>query len=287
MEPALVLVDQLTREAHELAPLSPTAARLCGLLGHEEWQLEDLVNAVQLDQALTGRLLGAANSVWSGARAPVVDVEHAIMRLGPGTLLALAVGSSVGTTLRQSVPAYGLNEGELWRHSVAAALTMQHARPYCRVPVEPQGFVAALLHDVGKLVLGRHVSSEAAQRIRQTTQEAGAMLEAVEEQVLGTTHAEVGALVARLWGLPDSIITGIRYHHAPLSAPTERGRRLCYQICLSDAVAEAVGQACIDSGGAAPLSPAIAGRLGIPRERFSALVAEVSEEIEDVLASYA
>ena len=60
-------------------------------MGHEDWQLEDLVNAVQLDQALTGRLLGAANSVWSGAQAPVVDVEHAIMRLGPGTLLALAV----------------------------------------------------------------------------------------------------------------------------------------------------------------------------------------------------
>ena len=75
-------------------------------------------------------------------------------------VLALATASSLHQQLNVALPGYGLSEGELWRQSVTAALAGQTAQAFCDAPLPAESFTAALLHGVGKLVLGRFLDEE-------------------------------------------------------------------------------------------------------------------------------
>ena len=150
----------------------------------------------------------------------------------------------------------------------------------------PEAFAAALLHDVGKLVLARHLGGDAIESIHRLTLERGMTSEVAERALLSIGHAQLGARVARSWGLPEAISLGIEHHHTPLSAPDETSRRLCTQILLGDAVASTLEADC-DLGIRSRFSSAIAGSLGINARGFDALCADVSDRHERVLAMYA
>ena len=62
--------------------------------------------------------------------------------------------------MQSAIPAYSLPEGALWRHSVAAAVAVDAMQSCQRTPVPSETFTAALLHDVGKLVMGRFMSPD-------------------------------------------------------------------------------------------------------------------------------
>ena len=285
METRLVNLEDLVHEAKELEPLPASATRLARLVSTPDWNLEAIAETIRLDEALTGRLLSAANSAWSGARHEITTVEQAVMRLGPGRVLSLAIGASVGRRLHAALPPYGLAEGELWRHSVAAALAVEAMPRYCRRPVSPEAFASALLHDIGKLILARHLDGGAVAELERACVEGGLTYEEAELHILQVSHAELGAAVARHWGLPETIASGIQHHHHHLDGATETARILCLQIALADAAAVAVGAPCGEVRDVG-FSPALAGGLGIGQDEFARLCSEVETQLEDVLAAY-
>lgn len=279
-------LDALVQDTEDLDPLPASVARIAALLTEPDWELAEIARVIELDQALTMRLLRAANSAASGARRDITSVDQAVVRMGPGTVLATSIGVSVRARMEAPLPQYGLAAGELWRHSVAAALAVRAARPRVRASIEPHAFASALLHDVGKLVLARHLQPTLRTFTERACREGGLTLEEAQSEVLRSCHAEAGALVVRQWGLPECIALGVRYHHAPLHAPDEGSRRLAYQIALADAVAAASGAGCGTFHENPELTPAIAERLGITREGYEALCHEVDQELDAVLASY-
>lgn len=289
LHPGWVDLDLLIKDARTMKPLPVSTTRLAALVLEEDWDLRSVAEVVRLDQALTGRLLGSANSVLAGARHEITSIDQAILRLGPGTVLAIAIGSTVGEMLGDSLPAYGLSEGELWRHSVAAAFAMEAARRHCRVTFAPEAFAAALLHDVGKLVLARYLDPDAVAVVRRVCQESGLDDEEVERELLHLPHAEVGARIAEGWGLPPAIAMGIRFHHTPLYAPDEESRKLCTQIALADVVAHAIGAPCgAGSAGGEPgtIDPGIASLLGITRQGFEDLCVAVAADLDEAVAAF-
>lgn len=288
MQPTLVDVEALILEATELEPLPASTIRLAGLVARGDAELSEIADTIRLDEALTGRLLGMANSVRSGARVDIGTVEEAVMRLGPGQILAIALGSRLDRSLGEALPGYDLSEGELWRHSVAAALAVDRSRRYCRRSPEPEAFAAALLHDIGKLVLARHLSPPARAAVLRVREERGLSTDEAERIALGIGHAELGARIARNWGLPETIALAIRHHHAPLDAPDEPSRKLCSHILLADAVASQVDAPCDGRNqGRLGFSPAIAGSLGISQVGFEELCQDVRAQLVEVIATYA
>ena len=285
MSPALLDLQALIDDATGLEPLPASSTRLAGLLTEDDIDMEAVVECVRLDEALTARLLSAANSAMSGSRHEIDSVESAIRRLGPGMVLAFAVGSSVRGQLSGVVEEYGLSEGELWRHSVACALAIDRARTHCRQPVPTHAFPTALLHDIGKLVLARHLEARPRKEILRAQTERNLTREQAEVEILHVCHARVGGMVAEAWQLPKKIADGIRYHHRPLSARDQKARKLCHQIVLAEAVADMVGAS---AGSDEPhvFDASLAGSLGITRMGFEALVAEVDEALDEVLAIY-
>jgi HD-like signal output (HDOD) protein len=230
----MIDLDRLIEQANELAPLPASTVRLAEMVGSPDCHLDDVVELISFDQALTARLLRAANSATSGSAIRVGTVQEAVTRMGTAQVFALAMSSSARPFLRARVPAYNLGEGALWRHSVAAAVAAEIVPVFCQIVVPPETFTAALLHDVGKLVMGRFLNPEILGFIRRA-QEIDHLdrLEA-EALLLNVHHGELGGLIAQHWKLPPCVVLGITYHHNP-----DQGRHvICDLTCLSNQVAK-------------------------------------------------
>jgi HD-like signal output (HDOD) protein len=230
----MIDLDRLVQSTTELAPLPASTVRLAQVVSSPGSHLEEVVELISFDQALTVKLLRAANSAASGSTSHIGTVQEAVMRIGTAQVMTLAVASSAKSMLQSRVPAYGLDEGTLWRHSVAAAVSAEVAAGFCRVDVPPETFTAALLHDIGKLVMGRFLSPEILDFIHSAQQiDHLGQLEA-ESLLLGVNHGELGGLVAQHWKLPPRVVQGIIYHHNPV----EGNDVICQLTYLSNVMAK-------------------------------------------------
>jgi putative nucleotidyltransferase with HDIG domain len=288
----LVDLDELVRAAGALQPLSPSVTRIARIVAAPESSLAELAQAVSLDQALTLRVLHLVNSAALRGRTAIHSARDGVMRLGMGSVLALATAGQVRADLSKPLPRYGLREGELWRHSVASALALECIQSQSRARLEPSAFTAALLHDIGKLVLGRFLSDEILALLDQVplTTSAGRMQ--AEREILGVQHAEVGALIARNWSLPESIVAMIMYHHDPDEYENTLAHEpalvpSCHAVHIADVLAHV---ACAPAG---PVD--IAGKLNLgslkalamSAEQVLALGARVSARLAETLQIYA
>jgi HD-like signal output (HDOD) protein len=179
--------------------------------------------------------------------------------------LDLAIAAGVRSFLQARVPAYGLDEGALWRHSVAAAVSAETLRKFCQVPLPPESFTAALLHDVGKLVMGRYLSQDVLRLIRHAQDVDHLDPLAAESRVLLVNHGELGGRIAQHWRLPPRIMLGIIHHHTP-----EQGHDvICDVTYLANLVAKRVEAGLVGKKLEGSLNAGVAERLGLPPDALA------------------
>ncbi len=278
----MIDLNRLIEQANELAPLPASTVRLAEMVGRPDCDLNDVVELIAFDQALTARLLRAANSAASGSAIHIGTVPEAVTRMGTAQVLTLAMASSARPFLQSRVPAYGLGEGALWRHSVAAAVAAETAPGFCQVAVPPETFTAALLHDVGKLVMGRFLDPEILGFIQRAREVDHLNELEAESLLLNVHHGELGGLIAQHWKLPSSVVLGITYHHNP-----EQGHHvICDLTCLSNQVAKHI-EAGLDGRQFNLAIPGeIAGRLGLTPETLNELGATAVARYTQVCRRY-
>ena len=277
-------IELLLRDADQISPLPESAHRLTTLFADEDWDLREIAMTVELDEALTGRLLGLANSALGGAAGTIDSVNDAVLRAGPGMILSLAMASAVRPEMVNGLPAYGMQKGSLWRHSVASALSMEVARRDCRMPVPGDGFVAALMHDIGKLVINRQLSDEGGEELFDARAKAGRDDAAAERALLGVDHAQLGGRIATRWGLPGAMPVAIAFHHRPEEAPTDEARILASYVQLANSVSHQIGEG--GGEGHTRMTTACVQRLGLSRQRYDEICAGTLEGLEAVLDLY-
>lgn len=271
----MIELETMLKEANQLKALPQSAVRLSSLLANADWVLKDIVHAVEYDPALTGRLLRLANSSAMGGRHRITSVSDAVLRVGPGPLLSLTLASAVRQELQKPLSAYGLEERDLWRHSVATALAADRSRSFCQVAPPPGSFVAALLHDIGKLILDRHLKGI-------LDQPEGHELQPGDELcLLGTHHGVLGGAVASHWRLSQNVTDAIAQHHDPSSASSDEGRLTACFVALADCVAHRV-----DSDRAPVLARYVVQSVRIDRAGFEALCDETGNALDDILEIY-
>ena len=155
-----VSAEQLAKTASELDPLPQTTSRIMTILADPLYEFSDLIKVIALDQPLTAHLLRFANSAVNSRGRDVSSVGEAVLRLGSGTILVMALSSSAKPPADIDLSVFGLSVDEYWRHcvgSVAAAEELS-ARRIARFG---SGFsTAALLHDFGKLILSKHITPD-------------------------------------------------------------------------------------------------------------------------------
>jgi putative nucleotidyltransferase with HDIG domain len=165
----------------------------------------------------------------------------------------------------------------MWRHSVTSALASELVKNATSLYVPASVMTAALLHDVGRLVLAKALTPHMLHLIAELAEaENLAPLEA-ERAVLMTDHAELGAIAAEAWQLPDAIVEAIRHHHAPLQSSSP----LATIVALSDELAHTTEH---DDPYEMPNSATIAAieALDIPPEEYGDMVASTIERHEQL-----
>ena len=231
---AVIEPQRLLDAANGLEPLPVSVTRLATLVASDDYDARDVVEVISFDPALTASILRAANSASSAASKAVSTVHDAVVRLGGGPVLSIATGGAVRSRLKQlEDPKH--SGMDAWRHAVTAALSSELVREVSPMYIPASAMTAALLHDVGKLVLAKALTPHMVHLIEQVAAAERLSTLQAEMAVLETHHGELGAIAAEAWELPEAITEAIRFHHTPWEASAP----LATVVYIADVVAHA------------------------------------------------
>ncbi|MBI4804827.1 MAG: HDOD domain-containing protein [Desulfovibrio sp.] len=189
--------------------------QLVAALSNENSTLKELGDIVSQDVSMVASILRLANSAFFGLPTRVASIHHAVNHLGGQTLRALVLGTHLFSSLKD-VDQHPFSIKMLWEHSLRVAC---FARSITDVDGAQQSdcddsFIAGMLHDVGKLVLATNMEKEFGQVLAMVRAK-NCPVHVAEREILGATHAEVGAYLMGLWGFSSSHIETVCWHHTP------------------------------------------------------------------------
>jgi HD-like signal output (HDOD) protein len=214
----------------------------------------DVARVVTRDPALAAKLLQLVNSAYFGTGQVTTSIQQAVALLGTDRLRYIALTASVFSSPGAD-DACGFSLQELQRGAMRAATL---ARAIAEPAARDEAFASTLLHDVGHVVLALGRARDY-QVFRARAQEGEPQI-ALELEVFGVTHADVGARLLAIWGLPTAIVDAVQYHHDPGSAP-EPCRRIASIVHFADAwvphlpIPAALDLASLERAGCAHLVP--------------------------------
>jgi HD-like signal output (HDOD) protein/CheY-like chemotaxis protein len=183
---------------------------------------QDVASVIAKDTAMTAKILQLSNSAFFGLRRRISDPRDAVLYLGLDTLKALALSVKVFSQFNLK-PISHFSIEDLGKHTMLTGILARKiavAEGLSKLEVE-DSFMAGLLHDIGKLVLVT-VYPEKYEEAMTFAQLNGGQRRDAEQKVFGTTHSEIGTYLLWLWGLPDSVVEAVAYHHTPGSCPARR-----------------------------------------------------------------
>ena len=205
----------------DLATLPRLAQRVLELAWDESATNEDLRKIIQQDPGLTAKILQRVNSSFYGLPHRVADLNKAIILLGFREIQAIALTVFL-SRLFDHCDSHGTYRREaLWHHSVAVAAASRTIARICGLPHPDEAYVAGLLHDIGYMLLDRHLRRHFYAIIDQLTELRPTF--DVEREVLTFDHAMLGAFVAERWQFPGQIVNAIGYHHQLPDHPYPHG----------------------------------------------------------------
>lgn len=231
-------LETLVSQVRGLLALPAAVVRVMQLTDDPKAGTADVARALASDQALAARVLRLANSAFYGSSRRISTVSESVITLGMRTTRNLVMATSCQEMLEKDVKGYALPRGALWRHSLACASAAQSLARRARYRATEEAFVAGLLHDIGKVVLSTYLKDEFA-RVLLRALGGGLTFAEAEREVLGFDHAEAGARLLERWNLPASLVTAVRWHHAPLESPAPS--LLPCLIHIADAVCLTLG----------------------------------------------
>ncbi len=197
--------------------LPGVSAKLLRMLEDPDVSAGRIEAEIRYDPGLTANLLKLANSAYYGFARKIGSLHQAIVMLGTRQIVRMVMAACMSTVMNDPVIGYGLNPGDLWRHAIAVSVASEGLLRELGRPAAPEIFTAALLHDIGKLILGRFVREQFPEIDAQAAGDTP--FQEAERRVLGIDHAEVGADILRRWRLPETIVASVRWHHDPDAAP--------------------------------------------------------------------
>lgn len=259
----------------EIATLPHVMQRILDTVGSDSSSARDLSREIASDPSLTAKLLKIVNSAYYGFHRQVVLLSEAVVVLGFEEVKRISLAISV-------MDMFGLRGGRdtyrrrLWQHSLDTAAVAELIER--RADAGHRGaFTGGLLHDLGHFVLDQHFPAfhEAVRAKQGKTHRVAA---AVEREVIGVTHAEIGYWLADRWRLPTVLTDAIRYH--PWPSEQDAGARLPAVVHVSEVVAHRHRERGVDDAPHRPVDPTALSCIGYEPADLAALQASAAEQLD-------
>jgi HD-like signal output (HDOD) protein/CheY-like chemotaxis protein len=186
---------------------------LTDALGQSDVSVAKIAAIVKQDMGMTSKVLQLVNSAFFALPCHISSPHQAVSLLGVDNIRTVVLSVHVFSELKDNAHS---NLAALWPHSLT---TGAFARAIARTEHSPQRveddtFASGLLHDIGRLVLAS-ACREQYIHVLENLREEKITLAQAESKTFGCTHAEVGAYLLGLWGLPDSVVQAVAWHHTP------------------------------------------------------------------------
>jgi putative nucleotidyltransferase with HDIG domain len=174
--------------------------------------INDIVAIVEQDMAVSAKILQVVNSAYFAPARPITEVNRAVQYLGMNMVTNLVLSfeafNSFGGKKVKNAPALEA----LQQHSTLVASLARKMAPDKKMG--ENAYMAAMLHDIGRLVQINFLPDQIAVASKEADK-LGVPVHIVERDMFGFSHAEIGAYLLGMWGLPYPIVEAVAHHHAP------------------------------------------------------------------------
>ena len=206
MKDARILREEI--ENIDTLPTIPSVLqRLLRVIENPKVSLNEISNTILSDPVLTSRVLKLVNSPIYGFPGRISSLTQALILLGLNVVRGMLLGVSVFEAMEMTMTG-------LWKHSLGCAVTARLVAKRVGASEPEEIAVAALLHDIGKVVLKLKYPEDYSAVIKKT-EETGMYIVEVEKEIFHITHADAGSWIAQKWNFPKHLVEAIAYHHKP------------------------------------------------------------------------
>ncbi len=210
-------LKMLIKKIDELPVLPGQAVQALKMSMQEDVELAELAKLVESDPSLTLKVLKLVNRASTGLSHKVSTVQQAVSLLGLTTLRCSLLGVITQDYLRKENASLVQWQQSIWSHSLACAVSAQLIAERASPGLQQEAFVAAMLHDMGKVVMLHGLPEEYLELLEDSGEPQGCLISA-EQEALHCNHTQVGKWLAKKWGLPKNLSDAAFFHHQPVAA---------------------------------------------------------------------
>ena len=276
----MINLNEIVEQIDLLAPIPAIASQIMTKSEDPGSSLSEIADLIANDPALTANLLKICNSAYFGLPRKVESVKDAVTLVGLDQIVELVLANGVSDNFSKGLEGYGLGEGELWRHAVTSAYVAKSlAHRYGVCQNKHLIYTAAILKDIGKLILGRFVAFSS-EKINILVHSQGYSFNDAEKNVIGMNHEELGAMVGEKWSFSEKLVYIIRHHH--LTDESARQDLETTLIYLADIICMMMGICTGTDGLSYRFYGDVLKRINVSEKDLQGIIAETSENQQKV-----
>ena len=266
-------IQEVLGDIERIEPF-PTAAIRILELAMGDAEAEEIVAVIAEDPGLTAKILRLANSAQYAPQVTIDSVLQATNRLGSKAIVSLVMTTGCASYFMGYGNSSSRSNSSLWEECLHTALVARRLSSHMGYSNPELAYTVGLLQNVGHIVLDRFMNFDRDEVVHLV--EDGRAMCSAEQEIIGMDHALCGERIARRWGLPDSFVQGIRYHHRPAAAGHFR------DLCEVTQTAEAITSVALRDNGLSLLERGVAiskGNHGLDGYELATLVSEVRDDM--------
>lgn len=225
MERAEILVGAVD----DLPTIPVVATKVLQLLDDPDVSAEEIADLMLTDQVMTARVMKLINSPVYRPAQEITSLKRALVYLGLRHVRELALTTSVINAFDGTSGALELSA--FWEHSFGVGMVSKIIARKIGYQDLEKAYISGIIHDLGEVFLSNFLREPFLEVLEFIKAHPVKLVDA-EEELLGTTHCEIGLCMARKWNFPDPYCDVIAYHHTPGEAKVDPV--LCAIVNLSD-----------------------------------------------------
>ena len=241
--PGLISRDEVLKRLEsieDLPSLPDVILKLNSVIQNVDSSANDVARVMEEDPSIMARVIKLVNSSYYSNLSgdPITNIKHAIVRLGYDSVRNIALTTSVFSMFKGDHSKV-FDRKEFWKYCICTGIiaNVLYDESNLSLGMIPKDSVnlAGLLHDIGKIILEQYFHDEFSQVLEKSHENDTPLID-IEKELLGITHNEIGAWLARKWKLNIDLIACIEFYHEPDKAP-EEFKPLVNLIHLADYIA--------------------------------------------------
>lgn len=226
------IVRDAIRKVSTIATLPEITTRIIATVDDPKSSAGRLHRIVAHDPALVTRILKVVNSAFYGLPGQIGSIERAIVLLGLNAVKNIAIATSLGRLFGGAQLCDGFTPRDLWTHCIAVAVAARALAREMKLPIADEAFLAGMIHDLG-MIVSLQVHPEKLRQVCQKVQTDGGDFCAVEQELIGADHAQLGMALAEAWKFPRPCQLVAGYHHRPTALANDN-RILVTLVAVAD-----------------------------------------------------